>query len=120
MPDRATWNRPPRPVTVVVSTVSYDDTAELVRLSGTSPGATKGFALLRGWGAASLTALAVDMPGDTGINVLAEDYAISAGNPPTMITLLDGGQSAALVTTRLGESGVSAGELGSPSGLHAS
>ena len=84
--------------------VSYDDTAELVRLSGASLGATKGFALLRGWGS-SVMDLAVQLPGDTGISVLAEDYAISAGNPPRMVTLLHGGQSASLVNSRLAKLG---------------
>jgi hypothetical protein len=85
--------------------ISYDDTAELVRLSGTSPGTTKGFAVLRGWGASSLMDLAAQLSSDTGISVFTEDYAISAGNPPQMVTLLHGGQSASLVTSRLGKLG---------------
>jgi len=54
--------------------VAYDDTAALVKLSGTSPGTTKGFAVLRGWGASSLMDLAVRLSGDTGIDVFNEDY----------------------------------------------
>jgi hypothetical protein len=85
--------------------VSYDDTAALVRLSGTDPFSTKGFAMLRGWGASSLMNLSADLSGDTGISVLREDYAISAGNPPRMVTLLHGGQDAAQVTSRMGKLG---------------
>jgi hypothetical protein len=87
--------------------VAYDDTAALVKLSGvtTNPGTGKGFAVVLGWGASSLVELAVPLPGDTGINVLKEDYAISAGNPPQTVTLLHGGQSASLVTSRLGKLG---------------
>jgi hypothetical protein len=85
--------------------ISYDDTAGLVRLSGANPGTTKGFAVLRGWGASSLMDLSAQLSGDTGISVFTEDYAISAGNPPRTVTLLHGGQSASLVTSRLGKLG---------------
>jgi hypothetical protein len=85
--------------------VAYDDTAALVKLSGASPGTVQGFAVLRGWGASSLMGLAVQLSGDTGINALNQDYAISAGNPPQTVTLLYGGQSASLVTSRLGKLG---------------
>jgi len=90
---------------VTRAAVAYDDTAALVKLAGASPGATKGFALLRGYGASSLMALAVQLTSDTGINVFSEDYAISAGNPPQVVTLLHGGQSAPVVTSRLGKLG---------------
>jgi len=89
--------------------ISYDDTAALVRLSGTGLRTTKGFALLRGWGASSLTQVMVTLASDTGINVFSEDYAISAGNPPQMLTLVHGGQSASLVTSRLTKLGWKAG-----------
>ena len=40
------------------SQITYDNTAELVRLSGTKLVSTaKGFAVLRGWGASALTPL---------------------------------------------------------------
>jgi hypothetical protein len=91
------------------SQISYDNTAELVRLSGTGPGPangplavdlgpTKGFAVLRGWGS-GLYLLLNTLAGATGISVLKEDYAISVG--PQMLTLLQGGQSGSLVTSRL-------------------
>jgi hypothetical protein len=80
--------------------ISYDDTSALVGLAGSGLGATKGFALLRGYGA-SITDLMLFLPGDTGINVFSEDYAITAGNPPQAVTLLHGGQSASLVTSRM-------------------
>jgi hypothetical protein len=81
--------------------ISYDDTAELVRLSGTDPGNAKGFAVLRGWGASSIAQELVTLPSDTGISLFSEEYAISAGNPPRAVTLLHGGQTASLVTSRL-------------------
>jgi hypothetical protein len=81
--------------------ISYDDTAALVRLSGTDPGSTKGFALLRGWGASSLATVMVYLAHDTGISLFGEDYAITAGNPPRALTLLHGGQNASLVTSSL-------------------
>ena len=85
--------------------ISYDNTAELVRLSGANPGTTKGFAILRGWGASSLMDLAANLSGDTGISVFTEEYAISAGNPPRTVTVLHGGQNASLVASRLGSLG---------------
>jgi hypothetical protein len=85
--------------------VAYDNTAALVKLAGTGLDPTKGFALLRGYGASSLMELVTQLTSDTGINVLGEDYAITAGNPPQMVTLLHGGQSASVVTSRLGKLG---------------
>jgi hypothetical protein len=85
--------------------VAYDDTAALVKLAGTGLAPTKGFALLRGYGASSLMELVTQLTSDTGINVFSEDYAITAGNPPQMVTLLHGGQSASAVTSRLGKLG---------------
>jgi hypothetical protein len=87
------------------ASISYDDTSALVRLAGSGLGTTKGFALLRGWGAPSLTQLMVILTSDTGIDVFSEDYAISAGNPPQMLTLVHGGQDASLVTSRLAKLG---------------
>jgi hypothetical protein len=86
--------------------IAYDDTADLVQLSGTGTGvsSTKGFALLRGWGS-SLAELFAPLAGDTGISIFKEDYAISAGTGPQMVTLLHGGQSGSLVTSRLAKLG---------------
>jgi hypothetical protein len=81
--------------------IAYDDTAALVQLSGTGVSTTKGFAPLRGWGSQLLELLAPLARGDTGISVFKEDYAISAGNAPQTVTLLHGGQSGSLVTSRL-------------------
>lgn len=81
--------------------ITFDDTARLVHLSGTSPFPTKGFALLRGFGASSLAGLTPELASQTGISLFSEDYAITADNPPRMLTLLHGGQSATLVTSRL-------------------
>jgi len=81
--------------------IAYDDTADLVRLSGTSLGAIKGFGILRGLGASPLVSVVANLASDTGIGLLKEDYAISAGNPPKMVTLLHGGQNGSLVTSRL-------------------
>jgi hypothetical protein len=81
--------------------IAYDDTSALVQLAGTDPGATKGFAQIRGWGAASLADMMVSLSGDTGISVFGEDYSITAGNPPQALTLLHGGQDASLVTSSL-------------------
>jgi hypothetical protein len=81
--------------------VSYDDTAELVKLSGNDPGSTKGFAGLLGLGSGALVDLYASLASDTGISLLREDYAVTAGNPPQALTLLHGGQDATLVTSRL-------------------
>ena len=86
--------------------ITYDDTAELVHLVGSSPAASpKGFGDLRGWGAGSLTSYLPVLQHDTGIRLLSEDYAISAGFPPADSTLIAGGQDASAVTshfTKLG------------------
>jgi hypothetical protein len=88
------------------NSISYDDTAALVRLAGSGPAfSPKGFDALRGWGAGTLTSHAADLAHDTGIRLLREDYAITAGSPPADATLLAGGQDASAVTshfTRLG------------------
>jgi hypothetical protein len=83
------------------SQILYDDTAELVQLVGRNPGSATGFGALRGWGASLLSTMAYLLPGDTGINLFNESYAVSAGSPPDTLSLLDGGQSASLVTSRM-------------------
>ena len=60
--------------------IYYDNTAELVSLAGSSLSAeSDGYGQLRGMGAPSLLSLISTLPGDTGINLLDENYAISAG-----------------------------------------
>jgi hypothetical protein len=104
--------------------IYYDNTAELVSLVGNSLGAgSKGYGQLRGLGASGLVSLLSTLPGDTGINVLGENYAISAGgSPPSSVTLIAGGQDASLVTgrmTKLGWKKDSDGTLIGPSALAA-
>lgn len=86
---------------VTRSQIAYDNTSELVKLSGSGPGATKGFGVLRGWGAPALGGYLPVVTGDTGISLLKEDYSITAGNPPQGVTLVNGGQSGSLVTSHL-------------------
>jgi hypothetical protein len=81
--------------------VYYDDTATLVRLTGPTPDYSKGFAVLLGLGTSSIAATIPVLSGDTGIEVFKENFAITAGSPPAALTLLDGGQDASLVTSRL-------------------
>lgn len=82
--------------------IYYDNTSELVGLVGKSLSAeSKGYGQLRGMGASSLLQVMTTLPGDTGINPFDENYAISAGNPPAMVTLVAGGQDASQVTGRL-------------------
>ncbi len=85
------------------ATIYYDDTSELVSLAGSSVSAESiGYGQLRGMGAFSLAGLMSTLPADTGINLFAENYAISAGrNPPDTVTLIAGGQDASLVTGRM-------------------
>jgi hypothetical protein len=83
------------------SQIAYDNTSELVKLSGSDPDTTKGFGVLRGWGASSLAEFLAVLTGDTGISLLKGDYAITAGKPPRMVTLVSGGQSGSLVTSHL-------------------
>jgi hypothetical protein len=81
--------------------ISYDDTSELVKLAGTNPVATKGFALLRGTGAPTIAEGAYLTPQEAGINLYGENYAVTVGSPDEALTLLDGGQSASQVTSHL-------------------
>ena len=81
--------------------VSYDDTSALVRLTGPTPDYSKDFGVLLGWGASSITPMISQLSDDTGIELLKENFAISAGEPPATLTLLDGGQDASLVTSRM-------------------
>ena len=82
--------------------IYYDNTAELVTLVGSSLSAeSKGYGQLRGLGASSIVSFADTLPGETGINLFDENYAITAGNPSVALTLVAGGQDASLVTGRL-------------------
>ena len=93
--------------------VYYDNTAELVKLVGSSLGAeSKGYGQLRGLGASSIVSFASTLPGETGINLLGENYAISAGDPPVALTVVAGGQDASLVTSRLTKLGWKKGASG--------
>ena len=84
------------------SEIYYDNTAELVRLVGKGLAAeAKGYGQLRGLGAGNLTSVYGDITADTGINLLNESYAVSAGSPPGELTLIAGGQDGSLVTTKL-------------------
>ena len=83
------------------SAIYFDDTAELYRLTGPSPDYGKGFGVLIGWGASSITEYALSLPADTGIDLFKESFAITAGSPPATLTLIDGGQDASLVTSRM-------------------
>lgn len=85
--------------------IAYDNTAELVKLAGRGPTATRGFGVLRGWGAPTLGGSLAILPGDTGVSLLKEDYSISAGFPPQVVTLVHGGQSGSLVTSHLSKLG---------------
>jgi hypothetical protein len=83
--------------------IYYDNTAALVGLAGSSLAAeSTGYGQLRGMGAANLVSFTSTMQSDTGINLFAENYAISAGrNPSVFVTLIAGGQNASLVTGRM-------------------
>lgn len=81
--------------------VMYDDTAEIVRLTGGHPAAAKGFGALFGMGAGFLGQMMPRLSGDTGLNLLKADYAVTAGYPGQILTLFDGGQDAPLVTSHL-------------------
>jgi hypothetical protein len=87
--------------------IYYDNTAALVKIAGDKPDSTKGFAMLLGFGTgpSGLISYTGDLPASTGINVLGENYSISAGTPGDDLTLLSGGQDAsktASYLTRLG------------------
>jgi hypothetical protein len=86
------------------SSIYFDDTAGLYRLTGPSPDYAKGFGVLIGLGAGSVAGYAQALP-DTGLDLAKESFAITAGSPPATLTLVDGGQDASRVTshmTRLG------------------
>jgi hypothetical protein len=83
------------------SQVYYDDTTTLVRLTGPTPDYSKDFGVLLGWGASSIAPTIPKLSNDTGIELFKESFAISAGAPPATLTLLDGGQDASLVTSRM-------------------
>lgn len=82
------------------SQIWYDDTARLVSLAGTGA-SQKGFAPLRGMGAATIAQVPQLLAPATGISIYAENYAITAGAPPRDVSLLAGGQNAGTVTSRL-------------------
>jgi hypothetical protein len=98
--------------------IYYDNTGELVSLVGSSLSAeSKGYGQLRGMGALNIAAYMTTLPGDTGINLFAENYAISAGgNPPATVALVAGGQDASVVTGRLLKLGWKKGANGTLTG----
>ncbi len=71
------------------------------RAVGRQPRQREGLRRALRLGAGSLVDLYVTLSGDTGINLLHEDYAITAGNPPQSVALLHGGQDASQVTSHL-------------------
>jgi hypothetical protein len=83
------------------SQITYDNTAELVRLAGSDPASTKGFALLRGLGVPAIASTGYVLPGDAGFNLYAEDYSISAGTLPRTLSLMAGGQNGSQITSHL-------------------
>jgi hypothetical protein len=83
------------------TSVDFDDTAELYRLTGQNPDFAKGFAVLIGLGASSVAQYAETLPAETGIDLSKESFAITAGSPPTTLTLIDGGQDASLISSRM-------------------
>lgn len=99
------------------SFISYDDTAELVGLVGKNPAApASGYGPLRGMGAGDLLSYEAELP-EAGISLFNEDYAITAGSPPSTLTLIAGGQDASAVTqrlTKLGFKKAQDGTLASP------
>jgi hypothetical protein len=103
------------------SEITYDNTAVLVQLAGKSLTSTKGFAELRGWGASAVADEADLLPGEAGFNLLGENYSISAGSPPKILSLMSGGQSASEITSHLTSLGWkrSAGKLVAPPPLTA-
>jgi hypothetical protein len=82
------------------SFISYDDTAALVKLAGRTF-KSAGYSSLIGQGTGNLITFAPIIQSDAGINVLGEQYAISAGLPPASVGLLVGGQNAAAVSGKL-------------------
>lgn len=102
--------------------IYYDNTAELTSLAGDGHAAQgNGYGQLRGMGSGSfmMTDLA-QLPADSGINLLNESYAVSAGGSPGQLTtLVAGGQNAPLITTRMARLGWKKGPdgvLSAPSG----
>jgi hypothetical protein len=82
------------------SFITYDDTAALVKTAG-SAYAVSGYTRLIGNGASALIPFSPTVQSQAGINVLGEQYAISAGQPPATVGLLAGGQNAAEVAKKL-------------------
>lgn len=106
------------------SVIYYDNTSALVSLVGKSLSAeAKGYGELRGNGATNLVSSMALLPHDTGINLLDESYAITAGAPPASLTLVADGQDGTLVTgqmTKLGWKKGAGGTLAGPSPTTAS
>jgi len=99
------------------SSIYYDNTAELVSLAGKSLGAeAKGYGALRGNGAVNLVSYMGTLSGDTGINLLDESYAITAGLPPASVTLVANGQDGSLVTGKMTKLGWKKGDGGTLAG----
>jgi hypothetical protein len=83
------------------SSIYYDDTAALIQLGGGHPFPRTGVAALATFGASDLAASALYLQHDTGINLSGASYDITAGTIPQTMTLVAGGQDAALVTSSL-------------------
>jgi hypothetical protein len=80
--------------------ITYDDTAALVKLTGNIISGS-GYAPLIGNGVGELMADASIVQSLAGINLLGEQYGISAGQAPATVGVVAGGQNAALVTRKL-------------------
>jgi hypothetical protein len=99
--------------------IYYDNTAELTSLADEGHAAEgNGYGQLRGMGSGSFMVMYLaQLPGETGVNLLNESYAVSAGRSPAQLTtLVAGGQNAPLVTTRMARLGWKKGSDGVMSG----
>lgn len=104
-------NRLPLALTRILDTagnrhyLAFDDTAKLTRITGNGSG-PKGMAQLKYKGAGVLLSDFADaLPGETGINLSKETYAVTAGGPANTLTVVVGGQNRAAVTSQLANHG---------------
>jgi hypothetical protein len=81
--------------------ITYDNTAELVRLAGKNPVSKNAFGQLRGWGVPAVAQTMLELPAGAGFDLFGEEYGISAGFAPKSVSLMAGGQSAAQITGHL-------------------
>lgn len=86
------------------SSIDYDNTAALVALAGKRISG-KGYATLTGSGAAILQSAIPELQSQAAINMFDEQYSISAGQPPSVLGVLAGGQNSAQVTKGLTKQG---------------